>query len=65
MDGTIVNNAMSAAGKDRNWLHTELDKLGVAIENVFMGQVDSYGELTVDLYTMIKLKFLLRKFDRY
>ena len=50
MDGTIVNNAMSAAGKDRNWLHTELDKLGVTIENVFMGQVDSYGELTVDLY---------------
>ena len=36
--------------KDRNWLHTELDKLGVTIENVFMGQVDSYGELTVDLY---------------
>jgi uncharacterized membrane protein YcaP (DUF421 family) len=50
MDGTIINDAMSAAGKDRNWLHTELDKLGVTMENVFMGQVDSYGELTVDLY---------------
>ena len=50
MDGTIINDAMCAAGKDRNWLHTELDKLGVTIENVFMGQVDSYGELTVDLY---------------
>ncbi len=25
MDGTIVNDAMSAAGKDRNWLHMELD----------------------------------------
>ena len=50
MDGTIINDAMSAAEKDRNWLHTELDKLGVTIENVFMGQVDSYGELTVDLY---------------
>jgi uncharacterized membrane protein YcaP (DUF421 family) len=50
MDGTIINDAMSAAGKNRNWLHTELDKLGVTIENVFMAQVDSYGELTVDLY---------------
>ena len=50
MDGSILNDAMSAAGKDRNWLHTELDKLGVTIENVFMAQVDSYGELTVDLY---------------
>src|SRR4051812_48290490 len=50
MDGTIVNDAMTAAGKDRNWLHMELDKLGVTVENVFMGQVDSYGDLTVDLY---------------
>lgn len=50
MDGTILNDAMAAANKDRNWLHTELDKLGVTVENVFMGQVDSYGELTVDLY---------------
>ena len=50
MDGTIINDAMSAAEKDRNWLHMELDKLGVTVENVFMGQVDSYGDLTVDLY---------------
>lgn len=50
MDGTIMNDAMAAAKKDRNWLHTELDKLGVSVENVFIGQVDSYGELTVDLY---------------
>lgn len=50
MDGSIMNDAMSAAGKDRHWLHMELDKLGVTIENVFMAQVDSYGELTVDLY---------------
>ena len=50
MDGTIINDAMAAAGKDRNWLSMELNKLGVTIENVFMGQVDSYGDLTVDVY---------------
>ena len=50
MDGTIINDAMAEAGKDRNWLSMELDKLGVTIENVFMAQVDSYGDLTVDLY---------------
>lgn len=50
MDGSIINDALSAAGKDRNWLHTELDKLGVTIENVFMAQVDSYGDLTIDVY---------------
>ncbi len=25
-------------------------KLGVVIENVFLGQVDSYGQLTIDIY---------------
>ncbi len=50
MDGVIANDAMAAAGKNRNWLQTELEKRGVRLENVFMAQVDSYGELTVDLY---------------
>uniref|UniRef100_UPI00047954A5 DUF1657 domain-containing protein n=1 Tax=Bacillus sp. J37 TaxID=935837 RepID=UPI00047954A5 len=36
--------------RSRNWLKTELEKQGVTIENVFLGQVDSYGELTVDLF---------------
>ncbi|MGG0835387.1 DUF1657 domain-containing protein, partial [Priestia aryabhattai] len=36
--------------QSRRWLHTELEKLGVTIENVFLGQVDSYGQLTVDLF---------------
>jgi Protein of unknown function (DUF1657)/Protein of unknown function (DUF421) len=50
MDGTIINDSMAAARKDRKWLHMELDKLGVTLENVFLGQINSYGELTVDLY---------------
>lgn len=50
MDGTIINDALAAARKDRAWLHQELDKLGVTLENVFLGQINSYGELTVDLY---------------
>ena len=50
MDGTIINDSMAAAGKTRKWLHTELDKLGVTLENVFLAQVDSYGDITVDVY---------------
>lgn len=50
MDGRILNEPLTAAGKNQGWLHNELTKLGVAIENVFLGQVDSYGQLTVDLY---------------
>ncbi|MBU8878039.1 DUF421 domain-containing protein [Bacillus sp. FJAT-29790] len=49
-DGQIVNNALAAAGKDRKWLNIELDKLGITLDNVFFAQVDSYGDLTVDLF---------------
>ncbi|EIJ78179.1 hypothetical protein PB1_11484 [Bacillus methanolicus PB1] len=50
MDGQILDDALSSAGKTRKWLNIELEKLGVLLENVFMAQVDSYGELTVDIF---------------
>lgn len=50
MDGMIMDEPLATAGLNRGWLRTELEKLGVTIENVFLGQVDSYGQLTVDLF---------------
>jgi len=50
MDGQVVDEALRSAGKSRGWLHTELAKLDLTLDNVFIGQVDSYGELTVDIY---------------
>lgn len=50
MDGEILDEALATAGLNRAWLQTELEKIGVAIENVFLGQVDSFGQLTVDLF---------------
>lgn len=50
MDGEILDEPLATIGQSRRWLHTELEKLGVTIENVFLGQVDSYGQLTVDLF---------------
>lgn len=50
MDGEIMDEPLATIGRSRLWLHTELEKLGVTIENVFLGQVNSYGELTVDLF---------------
>jgi uncharacterized membrane protein YcaP (DUF421 family) len=50
MDGSIVDESLRCAGKGRGWLYTELEKLDVTLDNVFLGQVDSYGELTIDLY---------------
>jgi len=49
-DGLIVYDALKAAGKTRKWLDIELDKLNVTIDNVFFAQVDSFGDLVVDLY---------------
>lgn len=50
MDGKILNSSLVAAGKSLNWLYTELEKMDVTLENVFLGQINSYGELTIDLY---------------
>lgn len=50
MDGSILEEALRSTGKSRGWLETELEKLELTLDNVFIGQVDSYGELTVDIY---------------
>ncbi|MCP3763946.1 DUF421 domain-containing protein [Domibacillus sp. A3M-37] len=50
MDGKILDEPLSTINVSRGWLTTELDKLGVSIDNVFLGQVNSYGQLTVDLF---------------
>ncbi|MCH1626262.1 DUF421 domain-containing protein [Fredinandcohnia quinoae] len=50
MDGNILDEPLATARLNRGWLKEELDKMGVTIENVFLAQVDSYGQLTVDLY---------------
>lgn len=50
MDGIIMDEPLTAMGLNRNWLHTELEKAGVAPENVFIGQVDSTGQLYLDLF---------------
>lgn len=50
MDGKILDEPLATIGHSRGWLKTELENLGVTIENVFIGQVNSYGELTVDVF---------------
>lgn len=50
MDGNILDEPLSASGYNRRWLQAELEKLDVTTDNVFLGQIDSYGQLTVDLY---------------
>jgi uncharacterized membrane protein YcaP (DUF421 family) len=50
LDGIMMDEPLTAMGLNRHWLHTELEKVGVAPENVFVGQVDSTGQLYLDLF---------------
>ena len=50
MDGKILNDPLAESGKTRKWLDMEIEKLGLTIDNIFLGQIDSYGELSVDIF---------------
>lgn len=50
LEGKIMDGGLSGCGLTREWLDVELQKQGIVLDNVFVGQVDSYGQLTVDLY---------------
>ncbi len=50
LDGNIMDEPLATMGLNRGWLRTELDKIGVSPENVFLAQVDAMGDLYVDLF---------------
>ena len=50
LDGNMLNEGLTNIGLNQGWLTTELENKGVALENVFIGQVDSSGDLYLDLF---------------
>lgn len=50
LDGNIMDEALTAMGLNRNWLLTEINKAGVAVENIFIAQADAAGQLYLDLF---------------
>lgn len=50
MDGKMLLEPLANLSLNPNWLETELDKLNVSIENVFLAQADNDGQLFVDLF---------------
>ena len=50
LDGTVLNDPLASIGLNQGWLKLQLENLGVAIDNVFIAQVDSSGDLYVDLF---------------
>lgn len=50
LDGNILNESLFSLGFNREWLGIQLETIGVSIDNVFIGQVDSSGDLYLDLF---------------
>lgn len=50
LDGNLLEEPLTSLGLNPEWLNTELDKMGIALENVFLAQVDSSGDLYLDLF---------------
>jgi len=50
MDGNILDEPLGNLGLNRGWLMEQLEVMGVSKDNVFIGQVDAYGDLYVDLF---------------
>lgn len=50
LDGNILDEPLASMGLNREWLRLQLEKTGVSLTNVFIGQVDAYGDLYLDLF---------------
>jgi uncharacterized membrane protein YcaP (DUF421 family) len=50
LDGKIMDEPLTTMGVNRAWLMTELNRIGISAENIFLAQVDSMGELYIDLF---------------
>ncbi|PPA68872.1 DUF421 domain-containing protein [Jeotgalibacillus proteolyticus] len=56
MDGNIMNGALDSIRKSEEWLRGELEKKSVRVEDVFICQIDSHGDLSLDLYDHIRME---------
>jgi uncharacterized membrane protein YcaP (DUF421 family) len=50
LDGKILDGNLGNVGFDRSWLNLQLERSEILLSNVFLGQVDSSGDLYIDLY---------------
>lgn len=50
LDGNIIDESLFNIGLNRSWLKTQLKGMGIPLNNVFIGQVDSSGDLYIDLF---------------
>jgi len=50
LDGNSLNESLASLGLNKEWLRIQLENKGVSLDNVFLGQVDSSGDLYLDLF---------------
>lgn len=50
LDGNVLNEPLASLGLNKEWLRIQLENTGVSLDNVFIGQVDSSGDLYLDLF---------------
>jgi uncharacterized membrane protein YcaP (DUF421 family) len=50
LDGNILNEPLASLGLNKEWLQIQLESMGISLDNVFLGQVDSSGDLYIDLF---------------
>ncbi|MGE5549186.1 MAG: DUF421 domain-containing protein [Bacteroidota bacterium] len=50
LDGNMLDEPLANLGLNREWLKTKLERMGLSLDNVYLGQVDSAGDLYVDLF---------------
>ncbi|HBF38725.1 MAG TPA: hypothetical protein DDW50_15580 [Firmicutes bacterium] len=50
LDGKSLDENLTTIGLNRGWLNLQLERSEILLSNVFLGQVDSSGDLYLDLY---------------
>lgn len=50
IDGVILHEGLIDRGLNQDWLMAQLENADVTVENVFIGQIDSSGDLYLDLF---------------
>ncbi len=50
LDGKILDGNLGNIGLNRSWLNLQLERSEILLSNVFLAQVDSSGDLYIDLY---------------
>ena len=51
LDGNIMDEPLANIGLNRGWLKSQLGGKGVSLDNVFVAQVDTVGDLYIDTFS--------------